>query len=74
MDGSSFNIPQFVRASSPRGLVRVMLSNNLRLGAQFSYQILRDGNGWIAWYTHKLDRTEQLSKTLEEVNGISKKI
>lgn len=48
-------IPNFLRASSPQGLRRAMLSNNARLGAMVQYfsiqQVVeKQRTYWIAWY------------------------
>ena len=51
MEAKLSRIPNYLKASSPIGLRRLMLRNNIRLGAQVSYfQIVFDGTEWIAWF------------------------
>ena len=64
MAASSLNIPHFLRASSPRGLMRVMLSNNLRHGKQFKYDIMKDGSNWTAWFITEAANVEHLTRAL----------
>jgi hypothetical protein len=50
-------IPQFVAASSPKGLVQAMLKNNFRYGLEFQYfDIQNSGGKWYAWFYLEIDR------------------
>lgn len=41
----------FLTAPDPKGLVRLMLSNNLQFGKEFSYfDITHDGKNWFVWF------------------------
>lgn len=56
-----------MRALTPQGLVRAMLSNNLKRGKQYEYiSINWDGKNWIAWYQEIIDTTQLMA---EAVNG-----
>jgi hypothetical protein len=45
------NVPQFLTAPSPKELVRSMLINNIKRGAQHKYfGIQKDGKNWVAWF------------------------
>ena len=65
MAGNSKRAPQFIKAASPSGLVRLMLSNNIKLGMQFDYQIVHDGKSWFAWYYVIQENTEVLANALQ---------
>lgn len=65
MAGNSRRIPRFLKAASPNGLVRLMLSNNVKSGVQFEYQIVHDGKAWFAWYYVLLEAKEALSDALQ---------
>jgi len=50
-----YTLPSFVRAGSPGGLRRAMLSNNVRLGGYVNYfqivQSIESGKPvWFAWF------------------------
>lgn len=64
MAGNSKRSPSFLKAASPQGLVRLMLSNNIKLGMQFDYQIVHDGKSWFAWFYIIQDQKEALSEAL----------
>lgn len=51
-------IPNYLAASSPRGLRRLMLSNNRRLGAWIDYRISFVNGKWFAWYYEEMARAE----------------
>jgi hypothetical protein len=63
--GNSNRVPSFLKATSPQGLVRLMLSNNVKLGMQFEYQIVHDGKSWFAWFYILQDKKEALSDALQ---------
>lgn len=53
-------IPNFITASSPMGLRRLMFLTNARLGARVNYFDIQyvDMNGrkqWIAWFYENMD-------------------
>jgi hypothetical protein len=46
-----FNVPQFVRAGSPQGLVQAMRRVNVSQKAVHNFfAIQKDGGNWVAWY------------------------
>lgn len=68
MAGNSRRLPQFVKAASAPALVRLMLSNNLKHGTQFDYQIMHDGKNFYAWFMVILDAKEALSDAVQSVD------
>jgi hypothetical protein len=45
------HIPNYIVASSPQGLRRLMLKNNIRLGGFVSYYQITFAEGkWFAWF------------------------
>lgn len=50
-------IPNFLTAGSPRGLRRLMLLNNKRLGAWHNYQIQFVNGKWFAWFHEEVTRS-----------------
>jgi hypothetical protein len=69
MAGNSRRVPSFLKATSPQGLVRLMLSNNVKLGMQFEYQIIHDGKSWYAWFYIIQEPKEALSDAMATSNG-----
>lgn len=65
MAGNSSRAPNFLKAASPQGLVRLMLSNNVKLGFQFDYQIVHDGKAWFAWFYIIQDNKEAITNALQ---------
>lgn len=65
MAGNSQRSPSFLKATSPQGLVRLMLSNNIKLGMQFEYQIVHDGKSWFAWFYIIQENKEALTNALQ---------
>ena len=65
MAGNSNRAPKYLKASSPKGLESLMLSNNIKLGMQFDYQIVHDGKSWFAWFYFIQDKKEALSDALQ---------
>ena len=61
MAGNISNIPDFIIATSPKGLRRLMLKNNIKYKAEFSYYDIqtftdkREKLKFIAWYIRPLD-------------------
>ncbi len=52
---SSVDVPTFVSALTPQGLVRAMLSNNLKLKGMATYHSITFANGrWYAWFLKDL--------------------
>jgi hypothetical protein len=61
--GNSFNIPHFISAESPERLRALMLENNVKMKAECQYfQIVFDGQRWIAWYYKEADEKGFLLK------------
>lgn len=57
-------IPNFIRAANPKGLRRLMLLNNAKLGGLVQYfdiQQTLDGK-WIAWYYAEIQSDDDLLK------------
>lgn len=55
--GNSLRIPHFLSASSPKGLERAMLKNNIKHGVEFHYFSINFVSGkWIAWFTMPADK------------------
>ena len=49
------NIPNFIRARSPRRLRVLMFQNNVRKSRSFTYDIQFDQGFWWAWYFEEAD-------------------
>lgn len=61
--GNNLEIPSFIKASSPQGLYRLMLLNNVKFGTRFKYQDIQFVNGyWYAWFYKTLDFKEQIKE------------
>jgi hypothetical protein len=58
-------IPNFLSASSPRALRRLMLMTNKRLGAWHNYQIQFVNGKWFAWYHEEITRSN-LNELIED--------
>jgi len=69
MAGNSKRIPQFLKAANPNGLVRLMLSNNIKLGMQFNYQIVHDGKFWFAWFNYEVSQVEAMKEALSDITS-----
>lgn len=49
--GNSLRIPRFLSASSPSGLERIMLKNNLDKSKEHNYfDIVQVDGKWFAWF------------------------
>lgn len=49
-------IPKFLSASSPKGLQRLMLITQVKLGYGVNwFDISKDGSKWIVWYIDNND-------------------
>lgn len=65
-------IPNFLTASTPRGLRRLMLLNNKKLGAWHNYQIMFIDGKWYAWFHAEVTRDlESLKSVTESEEGAS---
>lgn len=52
---SSADVPTFVSALTPQGLVRAMLLNNLKIKGMATYHSITFANGrWYAWFLKDL--------------------
>ena len=61
-------IPNYLSASSPKGLRRLMIKNNTRLAMTVVYFDFQNINSkWYCWYNEPI----HLSKEIEEANGIA---
>ena len=53
------SVPDFVTASTPMGLRRLMLLNNIKLGSYINYFSIQNVNGkWFAWFYKEIDNQE----------------
>lgn len=51
MTGNILHIPHYLTASTPKGLMRLMLKNNTKYGKEFRYSTpTKDGKVWITWF------------------------
>jgi len=63
--GSIFNIPHYLSASTPSGLMRIMRRNNAKHGKQFAYMTPSFVNGkWFTWYFDNIDESVKLGEDL----------
>jgi hypothetical protein len=54
---SLVDVPHYVRAKSPEGLIRAMLANNVKLKAYVGYFDIQFVNGfWYAWFTVDIEK------------------
>ena len=64
-------LPHFIKARSPKGLLRLMKLNNFKLGGcakYFDIAQAKDGN-WYAWYFVDIDQALQASfKKMPQIN------
>lgn len=61
-------IPNFITASSPQGLRRLMFKTNIRLGGFIHYFSIQFVDGkWIAWFHEDLVNEFQKPKENSEV-------
>lgn len=74
LEGTIYQLPNFVSAQSLMGLRRAMLKNNARKGYQFSYRDIQFVSGkWYAFYDEYLDaQRDDLFKELHQVKVTSK--
>ena len=65
--GNSLRIPHFLSASSPKGLMRSMLKNNLRHGKEFVYSTPALYNSkWIVWFNLETAMVSNLSQSVNK--------
>ena len=62
---NEFRIPQYISAPTKDRLVRILLLNNLEHGIEFDYTIMRDGEGYTAWFYKTIDKMDLLRKSSE---------
>lgn len=54
---SLVDVPHYVKAKSPDGLIRAMLANNVKLKAYVGYFDIQFVNGyWYAWFTIDVEK------------------
>lgn len=54
--GNSLRVPMFLAAPTRDGLVRLMLSNNVKKSKEHKYfDISFDGKNWVAWFLDEID-------------------
>lgn len=54
---SLVDVPHYVKAKSPDGLIRAMLANNVKLKAFVGYFDIQFVNGfWYAWFTIDIEK------------------
>lgn len=54
-------LPHYFKALSPEGLKSLMMSNNLKKGKYYRYEVMFANGFWYAWYEEIVDEVE-LSK------------
>ena len=60
-------IPNFLQASSKKGLVELMILNNAKKGAYHNYfSIVKDGASWVAWYYEEF---KNFNNILTKISG-----
>jgi len=52
--GNPALVKHSITARSRKDLTRKMLLNNLKLGSQLNYEIMKDGNEWVAWFLKEI--------------------
>lgn len=53
---SVLDVPNYVSATSPQGLVKAMLDNNIKLKGRAQYFSVQFANGkWFAWFYEDLE-------------------
>lgn len=62
---TSNSTPRFLRSTSPKGLERAMLENNIKRRSWHNYTIIFDGKNWFAWYY--VDLNLSTTKETEEI-------
>jgi hypothetical protein len=68
--GNNLQVPMYLKASSPQGLHRLMLMNNIKAGAKYTYSDIQYVNGyWYAWYYKPLE----INEAGKEIAQIDKK-
>lgn len=60
-------IKRHIKASTPKGLERAMLRNNVSKNTWFDYQIIFDGKEWFAWYLDDKNDPMQAAKELNDI-------
>jgi hypothetical protein len=69
-EAKSTVIPDYLTASSPQGLRRLMLLNNKKRGAWHNYQIHFVDGKWFAWYHVEVMSTkEDIDKLMSNKAG-----
>lgn len=63
-------IPNYITASTPSGLRRLMLDNNKKKKAYFNYfSISFYNNKWVAWYYENIqDALKNEKQKIEKIN------
>lgn len=70
MVASLRDIPNYISASSPKGLRRKMLKNNFdkkKVHRYFDIQMINE-ESWVAWYYENMSMDDEL-KEIEDANG-----
>ena len=55
--GNALNVPHFLKARSPQGLLRLMFKNNIKHGKEFEYfslQYVAKDKMWYCWYKEEV--------------------
>ena len=74
MEARSSNIPNFIKATSPMGLRRLMLLNSAKLGMQIKYYDIQyvveeKSSYWIAWFNSELQNNDPLIQNIPPKAG-----
>ena len=58
-------VPNFLAASTPKRLERLMLSNNLKHQCEFKYFDIRlNGTKWYAWFYLEIDLSKKVNEAV----------
>ena len=66
--GNNLKVPTYIKASSPQGLFRQMLLNNLRSGNKYHYQDIQFvKDAWYAWFYKDVSFGEVANEIVSQV-------
>lgn len=66
MDKNTNKVKLFIRAKTPEEMVANQIANSRLHNTQFTYEVMKDGDGWIAWYQAD---AEKVFKRLGELDA-----
>ena len=64
-----FEIPNFVESKTKMGLIKEMTRVNVQANAKHKFLVMKDGDGWCAWYERDITDSvmNQLGSELEKI-------